>query len=130
MRKLLANRWQTPDGTILWSKHTHDFILYTDKNGKQYGIDGGNDYCRIIGDFTNMKNLCIYDDGKFETRREYVTWGTNYDKNMNLLPKTLYKPIKDLTEEHIYKILELPYLSNYMKNLFEDEIIYRENQII
>lgn len=51
MKKLLANRWKTPDGTILWSKHTHDFILYTDKNGKQYGVDGGNSYCRMIGNF-------------------------------------------------------------------------------
>lgn len=38
--------------------------------------------------------------------REYLLWGQNYDKDMNLLPETIRKPIKDLTTEHIQAILD------------------------
>lgn len=123
MRKLLANRWQTPDGKILWSKHRHDFQDHTDKNGIYYYIDGGREYCR--GSLTRMKNLCVYDDGTFKTQREWVVWGKNYDKDMNLLSKTEWVPIKDLETDHIYKILELNYLIKFMRRLLEDEILYR-----
>ena len=38
--------------------------------------------------------------------REYLLWGQNYDKDMNLLPKIIYKPIKELSTDHIKAILE------------------------
>ena len=37
--------------------------------------------------------------------REFLLWGQNYDKDMNLLPKTIYRPIKDLNTDHIEAIL-------------------------
>ena len=47
MKKLLANRKQTPDGTILWSKHTHDYVDHQDNIDNQYYfLDGGNSYIR------------------------------------------------------------------------------------
>jgi hypothetical protein len=39
--RIVANRIRTPDGTILESKHRHDYVTYTDANGKQYMVDGG-----------------------------------------------------------------------------------------
>ena len=44
--KLILNRMITPDGTVLISEHRHDFVEYTDKNGHDYFLDGGNDYIR------------------------------------------------------------------------------------
>lgn len=35
-RKLLVNRIQTPDGTILTSKSVHDYVTHTDANGEEY----------------------------------------------------------------------------------------------
>ena len=29
-RFMIANRIQTPDGTILWSRHRHDYVEYED----------------------------------------------------------------------------------------------------
>lgn len=39
--RILVNAIRTPDGTLLHSKHRHDCVIYKDKNGKEYGVDGG-----------------------------------------------------------------------------------------
>lgn len=58
--------------------------------------------------------------------REYLLWGQNYDKDMNPLPNTLYKPIKDLAIDHIQAILDGGYAKNpkYIK-CFEEELKLR-----
>ena len=43
---ILNSRMRTPDGTILESKHRHDYVTHTDANGKEYMLDGGLDYVR------------------------------------------------------------------------------------
>lgn len=45
-RKILINQIRTPDGTILISRHRHDYVTYTDKNGLEYMVDGGTAYLR------------------------------------------------------------------------------------
>ena len=127
MKKLLANRWQTPDGTILWSKHRRDYVDYKDEEGDYYYLDGGNQYIR--GSLSKMKDLCVYSNGTFELEREWVLWGRLYDKNMNRLPETEWIPIKDLDTDHIYEILKLNIPNSY-RRLMEEEIIYREDQIL
>ena len=37
---LVANVWKCLDGTILQSKHRHDFVDYTDAAGNYYMVDG------------------------------------------------------------------------------------------
>ena len=128
MRKLIQNKWQTPDGTILISKHRHDYVEYTDKNGDYYMIDGGNDYVRKSVNKKEMKDLCIYSNGSFETDR-FLLWGRNYDKNMKRLPKTEFVPIKDLNTDHIWAILlTLPNINKEYRKVMEEEIIYRQEQ--
>ena len=128
MRKLIQNKWQTPDGTILISKHRHDYVEYTDKNGDYYMIDGGNDYVRKSVNKKEMKDLCIYSNGSFETDR-FLLWGVNYDKNMKRLPKTEFVPIKDLNTDHIWAILlTLPNINKEYRKVMEEEIIYRQEQ--
>lgn len=130
MNKLIANRWQTPDGTILWSKHRRDMVCHRDKNGELYFTDGGNEYVRkSLNLKAPMKNFCVYSDGTFELEREWVLWGRNYDKDMNRLEETEWIPIKDLDTDHIYKILESNIYYSY-RRLMEEEIIYRENKIL
>lgn len=38
--------------------------------------------------------------------REVVFWGQNYDENGKLLPNTIYKPIKELTDGHLKGIVK------------------------
>ena len=128
MRKLIQNKWQTPDGTILISKHRHDYVEYTDKNGDYYMIDGGNDYVRKSVNKKEMKDLCIYSNGSFETDR-FLLWGVNYDKNMKRLPKTEFVPIKDLNTDHIWAILlTLPNMNKEYRRVMEEEILFREEE--
>lgn len=119
MRKLLANKWKTPDGVILWSKYTHDCQSHIDKEGRLFMVDGGNDYIRTSNS-NLMENLCIYDDGKFSTHREALLWGRRVGKLIE------YIPIKDLEFEHIWNILlTQKSLGKIYKRCFEDELIYR-----
>jgi hypothetical protein len=128
MKELIQNKWQTPDGTILISKHRHDYVEYTDKNGEYYMVDGGNHYIRKSVNKKKMKDLCIYSDGSFETDR-FLLWGINYDKNMKRLPETQFVPIKDLNTDHIWAILiTLPDMNKKYRRVMEEEIIYREEQ--
>lgn len=128
--RILYNAIKTPDGTILHSKYGHDFVQYTDKNGQYYANDGGNDYCRRVFDKPDYEDLTVYDDGKHSTRREYLVWGKNYDKDMNRLPKTEYVFIKDLTTDHIEAILKTQTrISDFYKEVFNDEMKLRKENV-
>ncbi len=126
---IIYNAIKTPDGTILHSKHVHDFVMYLDKNGKEYGVDGGNVYLRRIGEYADCENISKYDDGKHETRRECVCWDSNYDKDMNRLQQIEYVFIKDLTIDYIKAILEGKHIdkNKFFKELFIKELEYRKD---
>jgi len=59
--KLIRNRLQTPDGKILESISTHDYVEHRDDNGKLYFLDGGLDYarCSAHGDEVYMQEWDI-----------------------------------------------------------------------
>ena len=40
MRQLLVNKIQCPDGTIIQSKHQHDFVQHTQEDGREYAVVG------------------------------------------------------------------------------------------
>ena len=107
------------------SKHRHDFV--TCKCGK-ISIDGGKDYKKTIftklSDFTDTS---IDDDGSHELRRKYLTWGNNYDKDMNRLPETVWNPIMDMTSDHIQAILDGGWAKNnsFYEELFKEELKFR-----
>ena len=58
--------------------------------------------------------------------REYLLWGQNYDKDMNLLPQTIRKPIKDLNTDHIKAILGGKWVvGGHYQKCFEEELKLR-----
>ena len=109
------------------SKYRHDFV--TCKCGK-VSVDGGKDYGRILfTELSDYTDTSIVDNGSHELRRQYITWGNNYDKDMNRLPETIYNPIKDMTTEHIQVILDGGWVSKnpFYEELFKEELKFREN---
>lgn len=125
---ILYNAIKTPDGTILESKNRHDFVSHVDKNGETYINDGGKDYFHRSINIIPYEDLSVYDDDSHENRAKYLEWGSNYDKDMNRLPKTVFKPIKDLDTDHIQAILEGNWCkSELYKRTFNEELKRRTN---
>jgi hypothetical protein len=123
---LLANRIRTPDGTILESRHRHDYRSHTDKtNGCTYAVDGGLTYLRRVWEQKDFIELSVYDTDKFEVIREVFTWGTRGKDGKQ--PVT-YVALKDLTTEHIEAILETQYqIPYYIRDTFVKELEYRKS---
>lgn len=123
--QIVYNAIQTPDGTILVSKHRHDYNSYIDKNGKTYMVDGGNDYLkRSINE--DQIDLTLYEDSPFESIRE-VIGRSGFGKD----GKGDYKSaaLKDMEDEWVAN--SIPYVNEqYLKRLYQKELDYRkENNI-
>ena len=122
--KIVANRIRTPDGTILESKHRHDYVTHTDANGKEYMVDGGLDYLRrIVHDDAPYEELSIYSDAPHTEIREVFCWGT---RGVDGRQPLTFKLLKDLTTDHIEAILETQtHISDYIRKIFSDELKFR-----
>jgi len=124
-RKLLVSRIITPDGTVLESKHRHDYVEHLDKNGETYMLDGGIDYIRTNINKEEAKPAHIFTDDSHEIIREGFTWGTRGKTGKDTLR---YVVLKDLTTEHIQAILDTQMnISEDFRKVFLDELVYRKN---
>ena len=123
--RIVSNRIRTPDGTILESMHRHDYVTYTDANGKEYMVDGGLDYLRRnVHDDAPYEELSVYDDAPYALIREVFKWGTRGKDGKQPL---MYVPLKDLTTEHIEAILETQtHIQEHIRKIFLDELSFRE----
>lgn len=70
-RQIVYSGLRTPDGTILTSKHRHDYVTYMDKSGKFYMLDGGLDYVRCSGN-GDEELITVFLDEPFEKVRQYA----------------------------------------------------------
>ena len=123
MRKLIKNSIRTPDGTVLESRHRHDFVSHKDTiTGELYFTDGGSSYLRRSVNKEPYEDLSLYSDDPFEIIRENITWGSrgkNGDEELH------YKSVSNMSSNHIKSILSQIKLAEYMKELFEKEISFR-----
>ena len=124
---LIANRWRTPDGTLLESKHTHDYVSHEDSNGEYYFIDGGHDYIRMSKNDIPMKNECVYADDEWEIVRKAELRGT-VTKNLTMFMVPLYK----MSDRHVLKCItyNLRHVSKIERyevhtHLYIKEMLYR-----
>jgi hypothetical protein len=128
--KLLANRIITPDGTMLQSKHRHDYVTYIDANGKEYMVDGGLEYRRgIIHNDAPPKDACVYSDDPHEVIRDAFYWGT---RGKDGKQPVVFKPISSLSNMHIHNIrMTQTHIPEHMAKVFADEEFYRrDNKIV
>ena len=136
--KLILNRIKTPDGTILTSKYTHDFIMYEDKNGKSYGVDGGMSYAKRIGDTNECEDLSVYVDEdtieeKYEALRdtlaESINWGS---RGINGDEPVRWLKITEMSDGHLDALVNVykgP-VDAFYKKCFKYEIEYRKTHNI
>jgi hypothetical protein len=122
--RIVSNRIRTPDGTVLESRHRHDYVTYVDANGKEYMVDGGLDYLRRnVHDDAPYEELSVYDDAPYALVREVFKWGTRGKDGKQPLT---YVPLKDLTNEHIEAILDTQtHISERIRKLFIGELTFR-----
>lgn len=123
MSEILRNIMRTPDGTILESKHRHDYVTHMDANGKKYILDGGLDYVRCSA-HGEEEMLTIYTDHPHELIRAAVKWGT-FGKQSD----QPYKRIKiaDMTDEHLQACLgtQKATMRPALHKVMQDELEYR-----
>ena len=121
--RLIANRWQCPDGTVLQSLHRYDYVNHKDAlTGEDCFVDGGT--YGVIRTSCNLKNLCVYSNDPHELQREFFHWGTfGIDGKQ---PRT-FITAKDMTTEHIKAVIETQdRIAPEIKWLFLSELAYRK----
>lgn len=150
-RKIILNRIKTPDGTILTSYHRYDYVTYTDKNGREYVVDGGNDYLSrnvnstklgwlkrliisILGWFgyvytdpLEYTELSVYSDAPFEVIRESLHRGGRGKDNRQPLTWVALKDMNDewLEAAFVYN-LERDMGESYANKMYLAEQDYRK----
>ena len=99
---MIVNKIQTPDGTILHSRHRHDYVTHTDTvNGEFYMLDGGNDYRRMSG--STFKDLAVFDTDDFSVIRENFERG-GYGKNGDEPLK--WTLLKDMDDDYLDAVIK------------------------
>ena len=126
-KRIVVNRIKTPDGTILTSRHVHDYVTYLDNNGEEYMVDGGHQYLRRNVNIEPFTELSIFSDAPFEVIRQNWEWGT-YGKNSDQ-PLSFVK-LSDMSDAHVNALLGERYVPEYIRDFLFDEMAYRhENKI-
>jgi hypothetical protein len=122
--QLVVNKIRTPDGTILWSRHRHDYVTHLDENGEEYMLDGGTDYIRCSVNKEAPESLAVYTDDDHSVIREAFMWGTRGKTGDSPL---IWKPLKDLEIDHINAILKTQtHIPDWVRTIFENELEYRK----
>ena len=122
--RILSNRMRTPDGTILESAFRHDYVTYTDANGKEYMLDGGLDYVRSSAN-GDEEMLTVTSDDSHEVIREVVKWGT-YGKDGDAPLRNV--TIAGLNPYHLRAILDTQQrnMRPALYKVMQDEVEYRD----
>lgn len=126
MSNLIYNAIKCPDGTILVSKHRHDFQRHIQSDGREYFVDGGLAYRRIGGE--DYEDLAVYDTDVHSKIREVFEWTRRLDANMNRLDKPEQVLLKDISDEHLKNLVEWTKedYPDYIHNIFLDEMCWRD----
>lgn len=123
-RELLYNAIRCPDGTIIESRYTHNFVEYTQEDGRRYFVDGGLDYQRVGYSDKDYENLCVYSDDPHSKIRKVFSWGS-LGKSGN--ESIRYIKLKDLEDGYLEALVA--YTLNYHKKIhqvFINELEFRK----
>lgn len=121
MTQILVSKLLCTDGTVLHSRHRHDYQEHTDTiTGQWMMLDGGQSYIRHSG---NGELLTITTDDEHSLIREHLDWGSRgKDGNSPLT----YITLKNIDDDHLLAIFRTQtHLPGYLLNVFAAEISFR-----
>jgi len=122
--QLVRNAMRTPDGTIIRSRHRHDYVTHKDANGSEYMLDGGLDYVRSSAN-GDEEYMAVTLEDTHEVVREACDWGT-YGKNGD--QELSYITLCDMETEHIQAVLlNVATINPGIRTAMESELEYRAN---
>ena len=123
-KQILRNALRTPDGTILESRHRHDYKEYEDANGWVYVVDGGLDYLRrTVNKSAPAVDLSLTEEDPHFFLRDYVTWGT-YGKEGD--QPLSYVTIAEMSDGHLQAVLDTQKrMYPQVRDLMKAELEYR-----
>ena len=120
---MIRNAMRTPDGTILRSRHRHDYVTHTDANGNEYMLDGGLDYIRRSANGDEV-DMVVTTEDSFEAVRQACDWGTY---GINGDQPLLYIKLCDMETAHIEAVLQnVSRINPSIKTSMEHELEYRK----
>ena len=127
--RIVLNRIQTPDGTVLISYHVHDYKSHTDAvSGEEYVVDGGCEYLRRTVNTVPYIEQSVYSDEPFEIIREVFTWGTRGKDGKS---PVVFIPISQLETSHIEATIKTQtQISKWLKDLLFNELKFRQNELV
>lgn len=126
--KFVLNRIKTPDGTIISSYYTHDYVTHEDKNGKVYMVDGGLEYLRRnVHDDAPYEELSVTTDAPFEQIRESLHWGSRGKDGRQGLR---FFPLCRMADDHLEAILETTMGAKFIREYMQKELDFRKSNNI
>ena len=118
-----------PDGTILETKHRHDYQSHTDRiTGETIFLDGGHGYYyRASINAMPAESLIVTTDNPFEEQRKVPFW-KSYGKNMEF-PNGRFLSLKDMEKDHIDAVLltQQHIKGTAVEQMFINELKWRED---
>lgn len=130
MRQIILNSIKCPDGTVLTSHHRHDFQSHTQKDGREYFVDGGTCYQRIGYSDNEYENISVYSDDPHEKIREVFGWTQYLDAEKKYLKTPRKLLLKNMEDGHIQALVS--FTSDPSKGypphlpiIFQNEIDFR-----
>src|SRR5690554_4080122 len=104
--QIIYNAIRCPDGTLLESKHRHDYNEHTQEDGRIYAVDGGLDYSRRAFSDNEYEELLVTTEDGIETIREIFKWTSVLDENGERLEQPVRRKLKDLDDQHVLNLIE------------------------
>mgnify|MGYP000101863132 CR=1 FL=1 len=126
MPQIIYNAIRTPDGTVMHSRHRHDYLEHFDTvSGELYINDGGNDYLRRSVNAAPATELTVTMEDPHHVKRQIFTWKT-YGKDGEF-PEGKMIHLCNMESDHIRAILDTQHHihGTYVEQLFADELEWR-----
>lgn len=127
-KQLIYSAIKTPDGTILESKHRHDFVTHIDANGEYYQNDGGIDYFHRSVNKEEAEDLSLYSDSPHSIIREKISRGSRGKSGREELKYILLKDIDDDYLQAIIDYEEINRPQNKFLPIYRAEQKFRKNE--